>query len=102
MRLLFTDTDSVMVQIFELQDPLAEANLSGATLFDVAGKSKGPERDLSSGARQGHRGGAAGQARRRDLPRQDPRVRRPALQDVQHPHGPARRRAQGQQECIET
>ena len=33
MRLLFTDTDSVMVQIFELQDPLhamAEANLNGA------------------------------------------------------------------------
>ena len=51
MRLLFTDTDSVMVQIFELQDPLhamAEANLSGATLFDVAGKSKDPERDLSA------------------------------------------------------
>ena len=45
MRLLFTDTDSVMVQIFKLQDPLhamAEANLNGATLFDVAGKSKTP------------------------------------------------------------
>ena len=51
MRLLFTDTDSVMVQIFELQDPLhamAKANLSGATLFDVANKSKDPERDLSA------------------------------------------------------
>ena len=51
MRLLFTDTDSVMVQIFELQDPLhamAEANLNGAALFDVAGKSKDPERDLSA------------------------------------------------------
>ena len=50
MRLLFTDTDSVMVQIFE-QDPLhamAEANLNGAALFDVAGKSKDPERDLSA------------------------------------------------------
>ena len=47
MRLLFTDTDSVMVQIFELHDPLhamAEANLNGAALFDVAG----PERDLST------------------------------------------------------
>ena len=36
IRLLFTDTDSVMVQIFELQDPLhamAEANLNGAALF---------------------------------------------------------------------
>ena len=44
MRLLFTDTDSV-------QDPLhamAEANLNGAALFDVAGKSKDPERDLSA------------------------------------------------------
>ena len=51
MRLLFTDTDSVMVQIFELQDPLhamAEANLNGAALFDVAGKSKDPETDLSA------------------------------------------------------
>ena len=51
MRLLFTDTDSVMVQIFKLQDPLhamAEANLNGAALFDVAGKSKDPERDLSA------------------------------------------------------
>ena len=49
MRLLFTDTDSVMVQIFELQDPLhAKANLNGAALFDVAGKSKDPERDLSA------------------------------------------------------
>ena len=51
MRLLFTDTDSVMVQIFELQGPLhamAEANLNGASLFDVAGKSKDPERDLSA------------------------------------------------------
>ena len=51
MRLLFTDTDSVMVQIFELQNPLhaiAEANLNGAALFDVAGKSKDPERDLSA------------------------------------------------------
>ena len=38
MRLLFTDTDSVMAQIFELQDPLhamADANLNGAALFDV-------------------------------------------------------------------
>ena len=46
MRLLFTDTDSVMVQIFELQDPLhamAEANLNGAALL-----SKDPERDLSA------------------------------------------------------
>ena len=72
------------MQIFELQDPLhamAEANLNGAALFDVAGKSKDPERELSagSGARQGHRGdGPAGQARRRDLPRQDPGVRGPA------------------------
>ena len=51
MRLLFTDTDSVMVQIFELQDPLhamAEANLNGAALFDVAGKSKDPENNLSA------------------------------------------------------
>ena len=51
MRLLFTDTDSVMVQIFELQDPvhaMAEANLNGAALFDVAGKPKDPERDLSA------------------------------------------------------
>ena len=50
-RSRFTDTDSVMVQIFELQDPLhamAEANLNGAALFDVAGKSKDPERDLSA------------------------------------------------------
>ena len=50
MRLLFTDTDSVMVQIFKLQDPLhaiPKANLNGA-LFDVAGKSKDPERDLSA------------------------------------------------------
>ena len=34
-----------LVQIFELQDPLhamAKANLNGATLFDVAGKSKDP------------------------------------------------------------
>ena len=34
-----------------LQDPLhamAEANLNGAALFDVAGKSKDPERDLSA------------------------------------------------------
>ena len=41
MRLLFTDTTP------ELQDPLhamAEANLNGAALFDVAGKSK----DLSA------------------------------------------------------
>ena len=48
-RLLFTDTDSVMVQIFELQDPIhamADANLRGAELFDVAGPSKAPERDL--------------------------------------------------------
>ena len=40
-----------MVQIFKLQDPLhamAEANLNGAALFDVAGKSKDPERDLSA------------------------------------------------------
>ena len=36
MRLLFTDTDSVMV------------HLNGATLFDVAGKSKDPETDLSA------------------------------------------------------
>ena len=51
MRLLFTDTDSVMVQIFELQDPLhamAKANLNGAALFNVAGKSKDPKRDLSA------------------------------------------------------
>ena len=54
MRLLLTDTDSVMVQIFKLQDPLhamAEANLNVATFFDVAGKSKDPERDLSAAAR---------------------------------------------------
>ena len=49
MRLLFTDTDSVMVQIFELQDALhamAEANLNGATLFnvEVQGPREGPER----------------------------------------------------------
>ena len=81
MRLLFTDTDSVMVQIFKLQHAMAEANLNGAALFDVAGKSKDPERDLS--------------ALSADLPSQDPGVRGPALQDVQHPHGPARRRAQG-------
>ena len=63
----------------------------------VQGPREGPERALCSGARQGHRGdGPAGQARRRDLPRQDPGVRGPALQDVQHPHGPARRRAQGE------
>ena len=36
-----------MVQIFKLQDPL-HANLNGAALFDVAGKSKDPERDLSA------------------------------------------------------
>ena len=35
-----------MVQIFELQDPMADANLRGAELFDVAGPSKAPERDL--------------------------------------------------------
>ena len=53
----------------------------------VQGPREGPERALCSGARQGHRGdGPAGQARRRDLPRQDPGVRGPALQDVQHPH----------------
>ena len=40
MRLLFTDTDSVMVQILR--------HLNGAALFDVAGKSKHPERDLSA------------------------------------------------------
>ena len=41
MRLLFTDTDSVMVQIFELQDPLhAMAETWPAT--------KDPERDLSA------------------------------------------------------
>ena len=51
MRLLFTDTDSAMVQIFKLQDPMAETNLNGAALFDVAGKSKDPERDLSAAAR---------------------------------------------------
>ena len=103
MRLLFTDTDSVMVQIFELEDPLhamAEANLNGAALFDVAGKSKDPERDLSalSAAARAKAIEVMGQlgARRRDLPRQDPGVRGPALQDVQHPHGPARRRAQGE------
>ena len=50
MRLLFTDTDFVMAQIFELQDPhtLAEANLNGAALFDVAGKSKDPETNLTA------------------------------------------------------
>ena len=45
MRLLFTDTDSVMVQIFELQDPLhamAEANLNGAALFNVAASPRTP------------------------------------------------------------
>ena len=42
MRLLFTDTDSVMVQIFPLH-AMAEANLNGATLFNVASKSKDPE-----------------------------------------------------------
>ena len=51
MRLLFTDTDSVMVQIFELHHAMAKANLNGATLFDVAGKSKDPERDLSARAK---------------------------------------------------
>ena len=44
MRLLFTDTDSVMVQIFELQD-MAEANLNGAALFRQV---KDRERDLSA------------------------------------------------------
>ena len=39
-----------------------------------------------------HRRPGPGQAWRRDLPRQDPGVRGPALQDVQHPHSPARRK----------
>ena len=46
---LFTDTDSVMVQIFKLQDPLhamAEANLDGATPLRRAGKPKDPKRNL--------------------------------------------------------
>ena len=84
MRLLFTDTDSVMVQIFELQDPLhamAEANLNGAALFDVAGKAQdqgraeegGDQRPASrapggAGRRQRAQGGlrAAAQPRARD------------------------------------
>ena len=62
-----------MVQIFELQNPLhamAEANLNGAALFDVAGKSKDPERDLSAlsaaarygpaGPRRGRTAGTSG------------------------------------------
>ena len=56
-RLLFTDTDSVMVQIFKLQDPIhamADANLRGAELFDVAGPSKAPERDLGMLAAPAH------------------------------------------------
>ena len=81
MRLLFTDTDSVMVQIFgcrsrgepERRRPLRRGR-------QVQGPREGPERALGSGARQGHRGdGPAGQARRQDLPRQDPGVRGPAL-----------------------
>ena len=91
MRLLFTDTDSVMVQIFELQDPLhamAEANLNGAALFDVAGKSKDPERDLSALS-------AAARAKAIEVMGQLGKYVGP-LQDVQHPHGPARRRAQGE------
>ena len=67
-KMIFTDTDSVMVQIFELQDPLhamAEANLNGAALFDVAGKSKDPESAPIEVM------GLLGN-RRRDLPRQDP------------------------------
>ena len=42
---LFTDTDSVMVQIFKLQDPLhamAEVNLNGAALFNVAASPRTP------------------------------------------------------------
>ena len=89
MRLLFTDTDSVMGA--DLQD--SDANLN----FDVAGSSKDPERDLSV---------VSPQARSKAIElmgllgklgdETDRRVRRPAVQDVQHPHRPARRLAQGE------
>ena len=45
MRLLFTDTNSVMVQIFELQGPL---HAMAEEPERVAGKSKDPEMDLSA------------------------------------------------------
>ena len=45
MRLLFTDTDSVMVQIL---GPAPRHGQGEPELFDVAGKSKDPERDLSA------------------------------------------------------
>ena len=66
MRLLFTDTTPCWCRSSSCRtSTMAEANLNGAALFDVAGKSKdpreGPERTLGSGARQGHRGdGPAG------------------------------------------
>ena len=58
MRLLFTDTDSVMVQIFELQDPLHAMNLNGPLRRgrQVQGPREGPERTLGSGEATGQLG----------------------------------------------
>ena len=53
----------------------AKAHIGQSWKFRLTPR-EGPERALCSGARQGHQGdGPAGQARRRDLPRQDPGVR---------------------------
>ena len=83
MRLLFTD-NSVMVQIFKLQDPLhamAEANLNGAALFDVAGKFKDPKTDLSALSAAARAKAievmGAGQARRQDLSSKEHRLIHP-------------------------
>ena len=79
---------------------MAEANLNGAALFDVAGKSKDPERDLSalSAAARAKAIEVMGQLGKLGDETFPARILEyvGALQDVQHPHGPARRRAQGE------
>ena len=72
----------------------AEANLNGATLFDVAGKSKDPKKDLRALS-------AAARAKAIEVMGQlgklgDETFPRILEYDVQHPHGPARRCAQGE------
>ena len=90
MRLLFTDTDSVRCRSSSCRTrSTPEANLNGAALFDVAGKSKDPERDLSA-LSAAARSKAASWASSATQPGSWSTW--PALQDAQHPHNPARRR----------
>ena len=87
-------TRPFMKRIFEPLHAMAEANLNGAALFNVAGKSKDPERDLSAlsaAARSKAIEVMASWASSVTRPSPPGSWSTWACAPRQHPHGPARR-----------